>query len=96
MRTGSGEIFKEVEGITLDEYAKQKNASPLEVKLFKAYLNLSEDLRKEVIQFISEFNADDTSVPQQKKPISKDSEMSLEDKLKQYPFIDLTKKKETQ
>lgn len=55
LRTGEGDILTETDTISLDEYAKQKKASPAEVELFKAYLNLSDELRDELINFITDF-----------------------------------------
>lgn len=63
LRDGTGEIFKETDDITLDEYAKQKKATTAEVELFKAYLNLSDELRDELINFIINFGNDKTTNP---------------------------------
>lgn len=63
LRDGTGAIFKETDDITLDEYAKQKKATNTEVELFKAYLNLSDELRNELINFIVNFGNDKTTNP---------------------------------
>ncbi len=55
LREGTGEIFKDTKNYTLEEFAISKNATETEVDLFKAYLNLPEDLRKKFMEFVADF-----------------------------------------
>lgn len=58
LRSGAGEVFVELDEISLDDYAKNKNATELEKELFKAYLSLSKDLREELLNFVVKFGND--------------------------------------
>ena len=49
LKEGVGEIFYIHEGITLDEYAKRKGATPLELEIMKSFLDISPTERKLVI-----------------------------------------------
>ena len=46
---GHGEIFHIQEGVTLDEYAKQKGASTLELEILKEFLDIAPSEREKVI-----------------------------------------------
>lgn len=49
LQTGKGKMFIEKNNFSLDEYAKQRNLSELEITIVKAYMDLSEELRSELL-----------------------------------------------
>lgn len=49
LRYGQGEIFIEPETFSLDEYAKKRNLTALELDIIKGYLELDSDIRQHLI-----------------------------------------------
>lgn len=52
LRTGEGEMFKNISTIPLDELLK--DADELEAKIFKAYFSLDKDIREQIIKHFKE------------------------------------------
>ncbi|HBM76088.1 MAG TPA: XRE family transcriptional regulator [Clostridiaceae bacterium] len=52
LRNGTGEIFKKPEYFSLDEYAKQKGMSPLELEVVKNFMDFSPKERSEILDFL--------------------------------------------
>ena len=48
--TGNGEIFVEPDTFSLDEFAKARGATDLELEIMKAYFELDVDIRKAVVE----------------------------------------------
>jgi len=79
-------MFVDADTITLDEFAKQNNATDLEINIMKAYLSLPENIRDKVVDFFKENLLDNPSIqndtstvqpqPTSQKPLE---EMSLEE-----------------
>jgi transcriptional regulator with XRE-family HTH domain len=49
LRTGTGEIFTQSATFCLDDFAKSRGATPMELELLKAYFELDPEIRKAVI-----------------------------------------------
>lgn len=49
LRTGEGEMFMPMDGLSLDELAARENLDSFEKSILKAYLSLDKDVRKEVL-----------------------------------------------
>lgn len=59
LRTGEGEMFVKSETFTLEEYAHSKGLSDLEIKLFKAYLEIPHEARMAFVEYFkAEFCAE--------------------------------------
>jgi transcriptional regulator with XRE-family HTH domain len=79
-------MFVDADTITLDEFAKQNNATDLEINIMKAYLSLPENIRDKVVDFFKENLLNNPSIqneteetkpqPTSQKPLE---EMSLEE-----------------
>jgi transcriptional regulator with XRE-family HTH domain len=50
LRYGTGEMFIETDTVSLDEYVQMKNADPLEIEIFKTYLDLPVDVRTAITE----------------------------------------------
>lgn len=50
LNSGTGEIFVETSGMTLDEYAKSRNLTDVEFEIIRAYMELPEDFRKMAVE----------------------------------------------
>ena len=50
LRNGTGEMFLETTDITLDDYVQLKDAEPLEIEVFKTYLELPRDIRTKIME----------------------------------------------
>ena len=55
-------MFVDADTITLDEFAKQNNATDLEINIMKAYLSLPENIRDKVVDFFKENLLDNPSI----------------------------------
>ncbi len=49
LRNGTGEMFQTQDFFSLDEFAKQRELSELDLKIIKAYLNLDPSVRENII-----------------------------------------------
>lgn len=49
LRTGDGNMFIEPDTFSLDQYAKERGASELELTLAKAYFDLPQDIRAQML-----------------------------------------------
>jgi len=49
LRYGQGEIFVQPETFSLDEYAKSKNLTPLELDIIKGYIELDSNIRQSLM-----------------------------------------------
>lgn len=49
LRTGSGSMFVEEDSFSLDQYAKKRGASELELALAKAYFDLPKNVREQMM-----------------------------------------------
>ena len=50
LRTGEGSVFQEAESFSLDEFAKQHDATELELNILRAYFELDPRIRKELVE----------------------------------------------
>lgn len=50
LRTGVGEMFVKPDAFSLDEFAKARGATDLELEIMKAYFELDADIRKAVVE----------------------------------------------
>lgn len=59
LRTGKGEMIQSEKAFSLDEYVRLHNFSDIEMRIFKAYLEIPADLREKVLGYVSRaFTAD--------------------------------------
>lgn len=49
LRTGDGDMFIEPDTFSLDQYAKERGASDLELAIAKAYFDLPQDVRSQML-----------------------------------------------
>lgn len=49
MRTGKGEMFIAPRSVSLDDYAKNNKLSNMEVDIIKAYMEIDQEVRKDII-----------------------------------------------
>ncbi|MCI2105434.1 MAG: helix-turn-helix transcriptional regulator [Intestinimonas sp.] len=54
LRTGEGDMFVHPDTFTLDEYARENELSALEIKLFKAYLEIPHEMRATLLDRLKE------------------------------------------
>lgn len=54
LRTGEGPVFMEAGTFSLDEFARQHNATELELNILKAYFELDPALRNDLVQHFKE------------------------------------------
>lgn len=54
LRTGNGEMFIKKDTISLDEYAKSKNLSDLDLTIIRAYMDIDKETRKALLSKIGE------------------------------------------
>ncbi|HCM22820.1 MAG TPA: XRE family transcriptional regulator [Ruminococcaceae bacterium] len=52
LKNGTGEIFKKPEYFSLDEYARQKDMSPLELEVIKNFMDFSPNERSQILDFL--------------------------------------------
>ena len=57
LRTGDGEMFAPTDEFNLNDYMKSRGATDLEMELMRAYFDLDEDVRKEIMEhFVTKFS----------------------------------------
>lgn len=57
LRTGNGEMFAPTDEFDLNDYMKSRGATDLEMELMRAYFDLDEDVRKEIMEhFVTKFS----------------------------------------
>jgi len=49
LRNGTSPMFNQDETFSLDKYAKEHNASDIDIEILKIYLNLDKDVRRKII-----------------------------------------------
>ena len=54
LRTGEGSMFEESKSISLDAYIQRKGLTDLEVDIIKAYLDIPQEIRRDVANKIKE------------------------------------------
>lgn len=80
LRTGEGEMFVPASTFNLDEFAKSKGASDLELEIVKAYFELDKNVRDSIIElFKKKFGktADDSSSGSSSAPAKSDKSIPL-------------------
>lgn len=63
LREGKGSMYIEPETFSLDEFAKSRGASDLELKIMKAYFEIDPDIRKNVLNHFKEYLMDSSGAP---------------------------------
>lgn len=58
--TGNGEVFKDIEIFSLDDYAREKKLSDLEISIIKAYMSLNPSTRRDIMQHLKSIFMDHT------------------------------------
>lgn len=98
LRYGEGEMFVENDYINFDEFMKQKQATPLEIEIIKAYLSIEPSKRKEALQtfknLINHVDAiENETLNDSKDDISATVEKKIERKVELYrkELIDVEK-----
>ena len=57
LKTGNGEMFAPTDKFNLNDYMKSRGATDLEMELMRAYFDLDEDVRKEIMEhFVTKFS----------------------------------------
>lgn len=54
LKNGTGEMFVQPKVFSLDKYALEKNLTPLETEIIKAYMSLDSDVRKSIMSQLKE------------------------------------------
>lgn len=55
LRYGTGEMTKEREHISLDDFAKSHNMTAIDKEIIKCYLSIPSDLRNSIISYIKDY-----------------------------------------
>ena len=104
LRTGEGPIYKEPATFNLDEFAKERGASDLDLKVVKAYFDLDPQIRKMLIEHFKAELANEDEQPVSSKretfaeKVQRESEEcpdTLDAFEKVYPSVDPTDKTKT-
>lgn len=65
LRSGEGEIFAQPESFSLDEFARSRGASDLDLEIAKAYFDMPPDLRHAVIEHFKNYLSKEKMPPVQ-------------------------------
>lgn len=89
LRYGTGEMFLENDTINFDDFIKQKEATPLEIEIIKAYFNIEPSKRKEALQtfknLINHFDIyENQNLGDSKNEISATIEKKIAEKVELY------------
>ena len=94
LRNGTDPMFNQSETFSLDEYAREHNASDIDIEILKIYLNLDKDVRKKIISDFKKIFVENKSTymdnepPHVKEEIQAEKEKNInifEQKPKQKP-----------
>ena len=86
LRSGNGEMFIEQSSVSLDEYAKSKNLSSLDLDIIRAYMDLDKDTRTKILNNLNNILIKHNSdiVATLDKPSSSNDDIDIELELSRY------------
>ncbi len=89
---GDGPIFIEPATFSLDQYAKDRGASPLELAIAKAYFDLPQDVRSQILEKFKSVFKEDTEATTKSKGVDEIDEG--ENRLVSFPSSEVPAEKE--